>query len=182
MGSAAVKFMLPESNYEVVESSKMTAKDVDTRRRNSLAVFMRDWQQCETYDQQEISMGQVCGVTDHEGMSNRYQQRNQAAFGTLNICPRITSSKQIYSKRGAGRFNPTLGLGSFCRRNWWKQACAVYWQKIPTFPLLRPVKSIFIFFFIYYEKVEMKDKLVLRTKWETLNAGLLTRSTGHATG
>lgn len=70
MGSAAVKFMRPEPKYEIIESSKMpSAKDVDTRRRNSLAFFMRDWQQRETYDQQEISMVQVFGVTDHEGMS-----------------------------------------------------------------------------------------------------------------
>lgn len=102
--------MFPETNYDMVESSKVpSAKDVDTRRRNSLAFFMRDWQQCETYDQQETSMVQVCGVMDHEGMSNRTYTRtkwNQAAFST------VINLYTAYSKRGAERFN--LILVSFC--------------------------------------------------------------------
>lgn len=43
-----------------MERAKMpTAKDEDTRKRNSLMFFMRDWQSLATFEQQEASMAQV---------------------------------------------------------------------------------------------------------------------------
>lgn len=43
-----------------MESTKMpTAKDMDTRRRNSLMFFMRDWQESSSFEEQEASMLQV---------------------------------------------------------------------------------------------------------------------------
>ena len=60
MGSAVVKLVQREPKFVVVENSKVAAvKDVDTRRRNSLMFFMREWQECETFEQQEASMVQV---------------------------------------------------------------------------------------------------------------------------
>lgn len=61
MGSAAGKFLGGKGNdIEFMESTKMpTAKDMDTRRRNSLMFFMRDWQESSTFEEQEASMLQV---------------------------------------------------------------------------------------------------------------------------
>lgn len=61
MGSAASNFMArTQPKIEFMESTKMpTAKDVDMRRRNSLMFFMRDWQEMDTYEQQDASMVEV---------------------------------------------------------------------------------------------------------------------------
>lgn len=43
-----------------MESTKMpTAKGEDTRRRNSLMYFMREWNSFDTFEHQEASMLQV---------------------------------------------------------------------------------------------------------------------------
>ncbi|CAM9167516.1 unnamed protein product [Scytosiphon promiscuus] len=61
MGSAAGKFSWGKGKkIEFMESTKMpTAKDMDTRRRNSLMFFMRDWQESSTFEEQEASMLQI---------------------------------------------------------------------------------------------------------------------------
>ncbi|CAN0080564.1 unnamed protein product [Ectocarpus sp. 4 AP-2014] len=61
MGSAAGKlFRGGDTKIEFMESTKMpTAKDMDTRRRNSLMFFMRDWQESSTFEEQEASMLQI---------------------------------------------------------------------------------------------------------------------------
>lgn len=61
MGSAAGKLLGGNGNkIEFMESNKMpTAKDIDTRKRNSLMFFMRDWQELSTFEEQEASMLQV---------------------------------------------------------------------------------------------------------------------------
>lgn len=61
MGSAAAKLLRQkEVEIQFAESTKMpTAKDEDTRKRNSLMYFMRDWQGLTTFEQQEASMVQV---------------------------------------------------------------------------------------------------------------------------
>lgn len=69
MGSAAGKLWGGKgNNIEFMESTKMpTAKDIDTRKRNSLMFFMRDWQETSTFEEQEASMLQVhelIGVED----------------------------------------------------------------------------------------------------------------------
>lgn len=66
MGSAAGKLLGGKGNkIEFMESTKMpTAKDIDTRRRNSLMFFMRDWQELSSFEDQEASMLQVQEQTD----------------------------------------------------------------------------------------------------------------------
>lgn len=61
MGSASTKIIKRRSpEIQFLESTKMpTAKDEDTRKRNSLMFFMRDWQGLMTFEQQEASMTQV---------------------------------------------------------------------------------------------------------------------------
>eukprot|EP00903_Cladosiphon_okamuranus_P017459 g16081.t1 len=61
MGSAAGKLWDGKGNkIEFMESTKMpTAKDIDTRKRNSLMFFMRDWQELSTFEEQEASMLQI---------------------------------------------------------------------------------------------------------------------------
>lgn len=61
MGSASTKVWgRREPEIQFMESTKApTAKDMDTRKRNSLMFFMRDWQELTTFEQQEASMVQV---------------------------------------------------------------------------------------------------------------------------
>eukprot|EP00752_Nemacystus_decipiens_P013475 g11934.t1 len=61
MGSAAGKLWGSRGNkIEFMESTKIpTAKDIDTRKRNSLMFFMRDWQELSTFEEQEASMLQI---------------------------------------------------------------------------------------------------------------------------
>ena len=69
MGSAVGKvFSRKPAKIEFMESTKMpNAKEVDTRRRNSLMFFMRDWQELTTFEQQEASMVQVCRMEGEPG-------------------------------------------------------------------------------------------------------------------
>lgn len=69
MGSGVGKvFSRKPAKIEFMESTKMpNAKEVDTRRRNSLMFFMRDWQELTTFEQQEASMVQVCGMKEESG-------------------------------------------------------------------------------------------------------------------
>lgn len=68
MGSAAGKLWGGKGNkIEFMESTKMpTAKDIDTRKRNSLMFFMRDWQELSTFEEQEAAMIQVRELIDVE--------------------------------------------------------------------------------------------------------------------
>lgn len=72
MGSTVGKvFSRKPAKIEFMESTKMpNAKEVDTRRRNSLMFFMRDWQEMTTFEQQEASMVQVCGMEEHRNIAS----------------------------------------------------------------------------------------------------------------
>lgn len=84
MGSAVGKvFSRKPAKIEFMESTKMpNAKEVDTRRRNSLMFFMRDWQELTTFEQQEASMVQVCA--HDEGVRHCFVVAPRSVVGMMD--------------------------------------------------------------------------------------------------